>query len=43
MDSETANPATRNIRASALEWIAAVIDVPPEVVRPVFRIIDFRR
>jgi hypothetical protein len=41
MDSETANPATRNIRASAFELTAAIIDVPSEVfVCPVSRIID---
>jgi hypothetical protein len=35
----TANPATRNIRASALERIAAFMDVASEcVIRPVFRI-----
>jgi hypothetical protein len=40
-DSEIANPATRNNRASALERTAAVMDAPSQcVVRPVFRIVD---
>jgi hypothetical protein len=40
-DNAAANPATRNIRASALERIAAFIDIPSGcVVRPVFRIVD---
>jgi hypothetical protein len=40
-DNATPNPATRNIRASALERIAAFIDVPSDVsFRPVFRIVD---
>ena len=30
-DKATPNPATRNIRASALERIAAFIDVPSDV------------
>jgi hypothetical protein len=30
-DNATPNPATRNIRASALERIAAFIDVPSDV------------
>jgi hypothetical protein len=39
--SEIANPAITNIRASALERIAAFIDVPSDVsFRPVFRIVD---
>jgi hypothetical protein len=38
-DNATPNPATRNIRASALERIAAFIDVPSDVVRPAFRIV----
>ena len=39
-DKATPNPATRNIRASALERIAAFIDVPSDVsVRPAFRIV----
>jgi hypothetical protein len=38
-DNATPNPATRNIRASALERIAAFIDIPSRcVIRPVFRI-----
>jgi hypothetical protein len=39
--NDTAIPATRNIRASAFEPTAAIIDVPPRgVVCPVFRIIS---
>jgi len=39
-DNATPNPATRNIRASALERTAAFIDVPSGcVIRPVFRIV----
>jgi hypothetical protein len=41
VDNATANPATRNIRASALEQVADFIDVPSGcVARPVFRIVD---
>jgi hypothetical protein len=40
-DTAIPNPATRNIRASALEQIAAFIRYSlPKLVRPVFRIVD---